>query len=256
MTRRILFYGCSYTAGDELADNEFFPWINDVRTKEEYLLRKQESMLNMRAEDMEKYYNSCRQKAYPQLMNTDEINTVNRALCGSSVEEQVFYILKDYEQGWMDSDSTVYLQLIGYPREIYLEDSEPRSLRFSDLKLYSWMENDAINQYKLAKLNTHGLDHWVTLDHVLIITIKNFLNNKQIPFYLINLDHTLVDRTRELNRPVHRSLKQLFEKEIKVLDLQDLIDPKTKLINGHFNAQSHRRIAELVTEHYWQHSNA
>lgn len=252
MTRRILFYGCSYTAGDELADNEFFPWIKYVRTQEEYVVRKQESLLKMRAEDMEKYYYSCRQKAYPQLMNTDEINTVNRALCGSSVEEQVFYILKDYEQGWMDSDSTVYLQLIGYPREIYLEEDRPRSLRFSDIKKYSWWDSDAVNEYKLAKLNTHGLDHWVAMDYMLIITTKNFLNNKQIPFYLINLDDALENRNNELNRPIHTTIRQLFEKEIKVLDLQDLIDPETKLINGHFNHQSHKRIAELVTEHYWQ----
>lgn len=255
MTRRIFFYGCSLTAGDELSDYEYFPWMKQIRSQQEYRLRKKLTFQKS-IEISINYHASNKEKAYPALVSTDLIGTVNRAECGSSIEEQVFYILEDYEQGCIQQGSTVYFQLIGYPREIYLEDGRVTSLNYTDIVENSW-EPDILNQYKLAKLNTHGLDHWVVLDHMLLITIKNFLNNKHIPFYLINLDASLHSRNNELNKPLYRHLKQLFEKEMNVLDLQSKLDPiKNKLINGHWNAESHRLIAELVTEHYWQNNNA
>ena len=63
--KHLHFFGCSYTAGDELSDEEFFPWKKDCATIEEYYSRRNQLMSDVSF--MENYLRSNKNKAYPAL---------------------------------------------------------------------------------------------------------------------------------------------------------------------------------------------
>lgn len=245
--KTIYFYGCSFTAGDELSDDVWFPWKKDCLSADEYYPRRNKELGNNEY-NWKNYHDDNYKLAYPARINCEEITAINRGQNGAGVGEIVFKIVKDYEENRLSDAAAIYMQLPTYPRELYLTTKTVMSIQFNGVAMSL---EDKMNSYKLAKLRSHNFFQFASEDHMNIIFVKNFLENRNIPFYLVTFQNDLIIRHRDLSEDTNRHLKSLFNKEIKTVDLTYPLskDANYKLLGGHFSDIGHDIIARELKHH-------
>ena len=79
--KHVHFFGCSLTAGDELSDEEFFPWKNGCSQEEYYAKRNQLFRQDIALHD--RYVDSNKTKSYPSILNISGFSFYNHAKNGS-----------------------------------------------------------------------------------------------------------------------------------------------------------------------------
>jgi hypothetical protein len=247
--KQVHFFGCSHTAGDELSDEEFFPWKKDCATKEEYYARKNQLLSDPSLVD--EYLSSNKNKAYPALIADNEIATYNHAVNGASLREMIFKAIQLIEQQVITDTSIVYFQIPPCPREVYINHLGISSIQMAGTGL---IEKEEINNYKKSKWLSHDIILDQSANDILdIILLKGFFASKNIPIYFLLLSRYLQNRIRDIQSPNHSHNydylnKLLLKNPNGTIWLSDL-DSCPKLLAGHDSPAGHAIIAKELKKH-------
>lgn len=241
MTAHLHFFGCSFTAGDELADAKWFPWkFEEQHTAESYYKRRATCDI-----DWEKYSEDNKKLAYPALMNRDGIVTYNHARNGESLRTCVLKIVDLLGSG--APVDAIYFQIPVIARELYLSDGNAISLQLSASQYYphKW------NRYAAEKLVSHEEAQWPLEDFLDLQLISSYVKERNIPLTFLvfgdELDHR-IHATALLKN--HRFVID----QVKKLNVQDvnhiLLRRSQPLIGNHYSQESHEDLALYLREHY------
>ena len=237
------FFGCSLTAGDELSDEEYFPWKATCYSPAEYFNRRNKILLD--SDFSTKYEQSNRELAYPALINNDVYKTYNHSKNGASLRENIYRALKlIYE----DNDvGAVFLQIPPPGREMHVKGIDfVTTLRFADAKKVVTKNEEAVSRYINAKLMSHSNIQYSLDDLMDLLMLNNVARQKNVKLYVINMLNQLEIRLQDLNglggfQFVHDNLL----KEINLIDLP-LHLKRQQTLAGHITKPAHREFAELI----------
>jgi hypothetical protein len=235
--KHVHFFGCSFTAGDELANDEFFPWAKECTSAEEYYNARNPILSDKQI--YQQYTDACKLLAYPNLLSSDEITTYNHARLGASVKECVFLLMQAFNSN--QPIDQVFFQIPPYPREMVMGDSDVNSIQLATVGRAD--NNDRYSGYVKQKLVSHQFYHWATEDLMDIIAISHYVRSRNIPFHLINFTNELTSRTNFLPN-FAKFLKKEIMQSIDIVDLSQILNPANKLAGYHFNLIEHKRIKE------------
>jgi len=206
----IHFFGCSYTAGDELTDDIYFPWKVGCKTTAEYYQKRVEHIRFHPEFDYIKYQEENKKKAYPAILGG-----INHASNGASLKENILRIVQ-----LINSDTpidAIYLQIPPYLRELYItEDNEISSL------ILNSVEVTVARSYIEAKISTHDKINFIVNDVLELISFYSFLKRKNINFGIISFGI-------EMDRRRLALAGSPFEFLISELDRVEVIDFKNYL---------------------------
>lgn len=240
--KKILFFGCSHTAGDELSDDDWFPWKKDAKTDAEYYKRRNETLRIQ--EHYERYSADNRKKAYPALIKLDGISIENHAHNGASLRECIYRCLRELQQHNFNV-SAVYMQLPPPHRQMLLLSSYATSILSTNA-----LEDDHVDQQKYVieriKLFPPFQD---SIDDIIdIVMLYGYLKQKNIRLFLIPIDFTLHNRLLDLTDGTHDHgfLLNLFS-EIPVLDVRKHMTDRQ--LGHHFGKETHQKLSEIFSNH-------
>jgi hypothetical protein len=230
----IHFFGCSFTVGHELPDDEMLPWAKDCKTSDEYY--KTFSELNNHPTVMTEYITCCKSMAYPKIIeeNNPDWESINHAELGSSIKQEVYKIISLIEKKEERIDFII-LQVPHFTREFAVNSNE-------ELKTYSInypMINDAMfNEYLEKSVMFHSINHWTLLGLMDLLLLQGYLLSKNIKFLFIDLEGS--------NRDVWHDINFWTPEEKYCLNLQ--WDGLGRTIGNHFNLKSHQNFARILSE--------
>lgn len=239
---RMDFYGCSFTAGDELVDDIFFPWKKECTDVGEYYNKRTEEF--NRAGVLEKYKKQNCMLAYPaQIEKLTGHTTFNHSDNGASMREMVYKIIHQVSIG--DKPDHIFLQLPPPGREYVIDNIFPMSLQMSTINFvqqYARME-----KYIREKVAVSTIYSWSVDDFMDLLMLDGFLAKRNVPFTLLDVG-TLNLRRKEL---MGLSRYEFLSKEIdklKPVHLALRCEYKTHL-GGHFDLDTHKGFARYIVNH-------
>lgn len=230
----IHFFGCSFTAGHELADDEFIPQAKDCKTADEYYeLIKSFQDLNV---DMNVYIDRCKSLAFPNLI--EQVNPdwkcVNHAELGASIKQEIYNTILIIEKKQEPVDFVVF-QPPHYTREFVLNRNE----QLRSYSINSFLANDnEFNEYLEKSVMFHSLNHWTIHGQIDLLLFEGYLISKNIKYIFLNLETTNSYSNRQMTKPVWKT------KPEATLDLYNDIFKRT--IGGHFDKFTHQNFARII----------
>lgn len=237
------FFGCSLTAGDELSDEDFFPWKETCKSGDEYFHRRNKELLDSNLSDL--YESSNRQLAYPALINNDVYKTHSHAKNGASLRENIFRALKlIYEN---NDIGAVFLQIPPPGREMHIVGKDfVTTLRFASAKNSFTTSEDAVGKYINAKLMSHSHVQYSLDDLMDLLMLNNVARQRNVKFYVINMINQLETRLHDLNNVAgFQFIHDNILKEINLIQLPQHLKGQQTLA-GHINKSGHQEFAELI----------
>ena len=235
--KHLHFFGCSFTAGDELSDDVWFPWKHECTSSEEYYSRRN-FYLGI-DNNNEKYRADNKEKAYPAILENNEYKTYNHAMNGASLRTNIFRALQ-----LMFSNKpfdVIFVQVPPSDREFYIfKDGRIGSIQLATVE--SWPE--PIKSYLRAKLNSHLPQQPSVEDGMDMIMLANVAKQKNIPLYFIEFTGEICSRLNDLTCHDFNFIKTNLHNEINLISFSDIIDKV--LIGGHADLQSHQEMADKI----------
>lgn len=243
MKKQIHFFGCSFTAGDELIDEELFPWKKDPDVDfHEYYKRRNEYLIE--AEKQEEYQLKNKTLAYPAILNNDNYQTYNHAANGAGFRTNIYKILNIIYTQPVD---IIFLQIPPVGRELYVHDDG----FVNSLSLAFEPHLPKLKDYVKAKNISHKLLQSSLDDLMDLIMISNLAKQKNIKLVVIDLFFELVKRSQDLaNFENFEFICTNYIKEIEQLDLIRIVSriKQFQMISkgGHFTRTAHQEIADHI----------
>lgn len=237
------FFGCSLTAGDELSDEEFFPWKVTCNSPEEYFNRRNKQLLDGNLSD--KYEKSNRKLAYPALIENELYKTYSYAKNGASLKENIYRVLKlIYEN---NDIGAIFLQIPPPGREMYIIGKDfVTTLRFADAKKVFTNEDDNIDRYIKSKAMSHFPVQYSLEDLMDLLMITNVAKQRNIKLFVINITNQLETRLNDINGIQNfQSIHDNLLKEINLIDLPTHLK-RQQTLAGHITKSGHQEFAELI----------
>lgn len=248
--KHLHFFGCSFTAGDELSDDIWFPWKHECKDQDEYYTRRHEILCNM--EDNIQYQLDNKARAYPAKIENEEYKTYNHAKNGESLRRNIFLILQ-----LIYSKSTAYdaifLQIPPVGRELYIDsDLGITSLSFRGIDSYL----DLQKKYLQAKAMSHRILQYSVEDLIDLLMLSNLCKQKNIRFYLIDFHQMLKPRLDDLRMDTTKDTTKfqfisdnIFE-ETNIINFDEIVlsvfAENKILLGGHFPEESHQKMADKI----------
>lgn len=230
----IHFFGCSFTVGHELPDNEFFPWKKDCKTDREYHVRFANLV------QIEEYTSLCKSMAFPSIIekNNPDWLCINHAECASSLKAEIFKTIKLIENNSQTIDYIVF-QVPAFTRELALsatDELENISIGFPDIN------SSRARAYATASISSHSLDHWTIHALIDLILFEGYLISKNIKYMLL-----------DINGSTAFSIQQLIKAETHwTIRTADCIDLKEYVhgheLGQHFDQETHYNFARVLSE--------
>ena len=233
------FYGCSFTAGDELVDDIFFPWKKECTDVGEYYIKRSEEFNT--AGVLDEYKKQNYMLAYPaQIEKLTGHTTFNHADNGAGLREMVYKIIHQVSTG--DKPDHVFLQLPPTGREYVIDNIFPMTIQMSTINFvqqYARME-----KYIREKVAVSTMYSWTVDDFMDLLMLDGFLDKRNIQYTLLDVG-ALDLRRKEL---IGLSRYEFLNKEIDKLKPVYLINQceYKHLFGGHFDADTHKRFAEYI----------
>ena len=234
--KTIHFFGCSFTAGHELPDDDVIPWKKDCKTSEEFYAKFADIKYALSIPIWE-YVIRCHSMAYPRIIESthSDWKCINHAQLGSSIRQEIFKIVTLIENSKEPVDLIVF-QIPSFTREFALTDEE---------KLESVSMNGIVtkkpkfNEYLEKSVIFHSINHWTFQAQLDLLMFEGYLLSKNIKFMFIELDN------------VNSYIKGLCGKwklrYPEIFSLEKHIDlPEYRLLGLHFNQQAHNIIADIL----------
>jgi len=244
MKHHIHFFGCSQTAGDELSDEKWFPWKQQVHTAEEYYRRRDNFFENNWNEYL-KYLSDNKKSAYPALIETDKLRTYNHARNGHSLRTCVLDALM-----LINSDTPVDMIIFQIPpvgRELFIDKSgDAQSIQATILnERSSWYE------YLRTRVLTHDHRQYAVEDIMDMIMFNGYVQNSGIPFMFIELSGEMDYRIADVSSLSKYEALLRGLSTISITKLQDKL-LGTELLGHHFSSKGHEIIAAFLTNEILQ----
>lgn len=226
----IHFFGCSYTAGDELTDDQLFPWKLECTDATEYFSRRVPPI---------GYQERNKRLAYPALLQSSEIKTFNHAKNGASVQENIINLMELVSKNTkMDY---VYFQISPSGRELLVNKNN----RITSLHLA--YDAPGFEKYLDAKRVSHKLWQYSLEDFTDLIMLHGYLTNKGIKHKFVELDKQINEfRVDDLKNTKFRFLINEYYR-LPILDISAQLKPFPKLLGNHFSKEAHVEMARLIS---------
>jgi len=230
----IHIFGCSFTAGDELSDEIWFPWKFTEKHTAESFYKKRASV----PFDYKLYQKENKLLAYPNLMMSldSNITTYNYCHNGKSQRHNILDILTLVEDN--KEVDLIYLQMPPMNREMIIGENQIYDVSHAfPVPLF---ENYVHQRLKLSS----ELDQPVQ-DILDMIMLSGYLKSKGIPFYFLHISGEMIFR---------RSIGSYYkvasiDKFDNIIDLQDVIEEKPRLLGGHLSKDQHHLVATILLNH-------
>lgn len=252
--KKIYYFGCSFTAGDELSDDKFFPELSSCSTGEEYY-EERHRLISLPDRGILEYELENKKLAYPNLiykLSDRFYKPINLARNGISWEENITDILETIISN--KHPDGIVLQLGPVDREMLIIGSKKVTLRVSALTERTKFESQNIGRqlekedllkymaYKsLVDIEQHNNIHRFLQN---VVMLKNFVESRNIFFFMLVPDWVVhVVKEAGLVLPATKTLLKEFNKTIYIPQPDDGIK---YTIGGHWDKGSHEIIAEYI----------
>lgn len=238
---RLDFYGCSFTAGDELCDDVFFPWKHECANPQEYYIKRSEYFNNIPF--LHEYKRQNALLAYPaQIEKLTGYQVFNHADNGASLRELIYKIIHQVSSN--EQTDYIFLQIPPAAREYIINDVYPMSILMSTV-IYS-DHASRLKNYVKEKIVTHETYSWVVDDYMDLLMLDGFLTKKKIPYKILDVGN-LNESKKEL---VGLQRYEFLNAEIDKLDILKLaeIHDIQRCFGGHFNLATHKKFAQAIIE--------
>lgn len=242
MKKHLHFFGCSFTAGDELSDETWFPWKNECATIQEYYSRRNPTLSEENKND--EYQRENKKLAYPALLESDECQTFNHARNGSSLKQCIFNILKTI---YSEQTDAIFLQIPPFGREMYV-DNIVSTITMRSPEVY----DGVIREYLKAKAKSHTLAQIALEDLMDLVMVSNLAKQKNIPFYIVDTTIEITERLKDLAQIAECSFfnQKMFYNEVPLISIQNIIHAAwthNKILKGgHYSKETHQDIANAI----------
>jgi len=231
--KHIHFFGCSFTVGHELPDNELLPWARDCKTAEEYYERFSSNV--NRSISLTEYIKICKSMAYPKIIEENNPNwkCINHAELGSSLKQEIYKIISLIEKKEEIIDYIV-LQVPHFTREFAVNNDE--KIKSYSIN-YPMVNEPEFNEYLEKSVMFHSMNHWTLHGLIDLLLLQGYLLSKNIRFFFVDLEGT--------NRNARENMPFWHPEERFYLNLQwDAIGHRT--IGKHFDLYSHQNFAQIL----------
>ena len=238
--KQIYFFGCSFTAGDELSDDKWFPWkFTENHTTESYYNKRSKTLWH--EANHIKYELDNKKQAYPALLTTPNINVTNRAENGKSLRHNIFEIICLLED--RNDISAIYLQLPPIGREMYMLTGG----WMTSLQMACPSSNENIQRYNTVKAVTHDPRQASLEDFMDLVMLYEYVKSKNVRFKLIIVGPELQFRIEDLSTfPMFKEIVNSVITKIPMLDLHGEFPPESRLLGHHLNLEGHRLLASYI----------
>jgi hypothetical protein len=240
--RQIHFFGCSFTAGDELSDATWFPWkFTEPHTAESYYAKR----LTI-GYDWKKYQEENRSRAYPALIENSNqgIKTYNHSQNGKSLRHNILDLILLVTSGC--EIDMIYFQLPPPGRDMIISKDYIINTMESNL-------SDLTKSYILSKLSLSAPENQTIQDSLDLCMLSGFLKSKGIPCYILNLGTELGYRLSDIKSAPQYIFDFKFlsiEKWFDIIDLETTVRTlEPSLIGGHLSQSQHQLVADYITDH-------
>jgi len=259
--KRIVAFGCSFTAGTEILDDRLNPYFVDLKNKLDAYqwwekLKKDPEQMKLQLELRKQEPNY----AWPaHLASYLGIDFVNYAQPGNSNEHMCWQILQKLESGEITEDDLVLIGTTGTQRSMFFSNTYPEPVPFllSNIESYRVELSDQITKY----FTDDRLLWNYYRDLKLFESIKQKINGR---LFVIPMEHILTElclwpstyaygtyRVVSLENALffNKIINQLYNSQLFVATDCCLYDFKTKetiLPHGHLNEDAHRSFAEQI----------
>jgi len=255
--KRIVFYGCSFTVGSELSDQELMPHLS------------REEIDKLKIKEMFRFYDRFDPKEFPKLDHqkswtrwfSDELNLPwdNRAKGGSSMGQIIFSIEEDLANGKILDTDMIVVGITSPERICTFQNYGTRSYIMHDFDtswdkkfrtefilnianddyiLYNWYKD--INYLDLLSTRLNGRLYqqwvWATLSEIF-----RFKNNG-VPFYSLK-DYV----TKVVNESV--TFKSIINNDFSFSTLQAW-SPENKEALGHPKLELHQKFGKFLAQKF------
>lgn len=224
------FFGCSLTAGDELSDDELFPWKHECKDALEYYSRR---VLPGDYEFKNKKF------SYPALIKSSSINTVNHAHNGAGIRENILNLVEVISTN--TKIDCLYFQIPPVGRELLVRDGLVTTMQLG------W-HTPGYDEYLEAKRKTHALMQYSLEDFMDLITLHGYLKSQNISHKFIELEDWVNElRINDLQDTRYSFLIKEFYKLPRLI-LSEALSNHPRTIGGHYDKQAHSKIAKVINE--------
>lgn len=230
--KTIHFFGCSFTAGHELPDEDLMPWKKDCKTTEEYYVNVRKYGF---PEGIDNYISMCKSMAYPSIIEKDnsEWKCVNHADFGASIKQEIVKVVTLIENSTDIIDFLVF-QVPHFTREFVLTNQE---------KLKSFSINFPVanstefNAYLEKSVMFHSANHWCFHGLLDLLMFQGYLRSKNIKFLFLDLEGN--------NSHSEKLLGNVWK--FRYPDNHSLENVKTgRLLGRHLDLSTHQNFAQLI----------
>ena len=244
MTRQpqIHFFGCSFTAGDELSDATWFPWkFTEPHTAKSYYIKR--STIDF---DWKEYQKENRSRAYPALIENSNqgVKTYNHSENGKSLRHNILDLILLVTSGC--EIDMIYFQLPPPGRDMIVSKGYILNAMESHL-------SDLTKSYILSKLSLSIPENQTIQDSLDLCLLSGFLKSKGIPCYILNLGTELgyrLDDIKSASQDIFDFEFLSIEKWFDIIDLEDTVRTHSPpLIGGHLSQSQHQLVADYIANH-------
>lgn len=254
--KKIYYYGCSYTAGDELADDRFFPELKTCETAAEYY-GKRYKLIDQPDFGIREYQLENRNLAYPNLiykLSDKFYQGLNFAKNGRSWEENITDVIElMISQKQVDG---IILQLGPIDREMLVLDRDIITLRinamsdrasFEAAMINNRVESEDLLKYMVYKSLVDFNQHTTILRYLQqAILVRNFVESKGKYFLILIPDWVVsVIDASDLKLDIAKKLLTELKKSAYIPHPDEGIG---YTVGGHWDKNSHTIIAEHIYE--------
>ena len=263
--KRIVAFGCSWSAGTEILDHQLNSYFVDLKNKLDYARWWEKLQADP---DQAKLHRELRKQepnyAWPaHLASYLGVDIVNYAKPGNSNELMCWQILQKLDSGEVTNDDLILVGTTGIQRSMFFSNTDPEPVPFllSNIESYKVELSDQITKY----FTDDRLLWNYYRDLTVFESIKQKINGRLfvVPMEKIRTELCLWPSTDNYGtyRVVSLENALFFNKRISQLYnsqlfattdccLYDFHSKKTMLPHGHLNEDAHRSFAEqLYKEH-------
>ena len=259
--KRIVAFGCSFTAGTEILDDRLNPYFVDLKNKLDAYqwwekLKKDPEQMKLQLELRKQEPNY----AWPaHLASYLGIDFVNYAQPGNSNELMCWQILQKLESGEITEDDLVLIGTTGTQRSMFFSNTYPEPVPFllSNIESYRVELSDQITKY----FTDDRLLWNYYRDLTVFESIKQKINGR---LFVVPMEHVRRElclwpstdnygtyRVVSLENALffNKIISQLYNSQLFATTdccLYDFSTKETILPHGHLNEDAHRSFAEQI----------
>ena len=241
--KTVYFYGCSFTAGDELSDFEY-PELCNHPNAEIYTVARRK-FLATGGDKIRTYFQKNRSRSYPAKVSAAGFNCENFAENGASLEDMICKIILHVSE--KKKPDIVFLQIPPLYREALFYNEWPfiDTLMLNNLGVNVNAAN--YSDYMKSKIMSFDGSHFAIGDLMKLYMLKYFLDQQNIKLYLIEMVNDLKLRYSLATNEKYKNIIDTI-KQIPLFDVDPIVKatPSPYCTAGHFNEKIHSIMADRI----------